>query len=276
MSITHKILVPTDFSSPAKNALDYAAVLAKHSNAELHLIHVFHIPVIDPYMPGDTTEAMIEETKKAATLQMETLKSGLSDLNVFIDIKLGFVIDDVVDYCEEHKIDLIVMGTTGASGLKEIFFGSVASGIIEKSKVKVIAVPDEYAQNSLPKTMVYAADFTDNEEVILTSLCLLAKEWDAHLTVLHVASDEPVFTAAAPNVLFEELMQNINYKKADFAEITDNDVVEAIIKFVSDSGSDMLCMAMHKRNLFEKMFHKSKTKSVAHQIEIPLLSLHKQ
>src|SRR5690606_2251601 len=108
-------LVPTDFSEPAKNALRYASVLAKLTQAEIKVLHVFNVPVVDPYMPGDTLEILMQEVKNGAEAQMKDLLAEFPGLSG--ECLHGFVVDDIAAYADQMNADLIVMGTTGASGI---------------------------------------------------------------------------------------------------------------------------------------------------------------
>lgn len=274
MSSLNKILVPVDFSEPSRNALQYAIVLATKTNAEIHLLHVYHIPVVDPYMPGDTMEALLDETRKAAEQSMREFLNSAGYGRITSEVRMGFVSDDVVEVGADKKIDLIVMGTTGASGLREVFFGSVASAVIEKSPVKVLAIPETYTSRTMPATIAYAADFKDDEKNMFRLLCDLCEIWGCTLKVLHVRTDdeEPGFGRAR----FDTLKTTHPFNTIHFEQIEDRDIVDAIQHYAESSACDILAMAMHHRNLIERLFHKSKTKEVAHHTKIPLLALHKR
>jgi len=275
MAFIKRILVPTDFSDPAKNALNYALTLAKMTDASIDLLHVYNVPVVDPYMPSDTMDVLMKEVRESAEKSMKDLLESTRYGNIKGECVLGFVTDDVAQYADNNEMDLIVMGTTGASGLKEVFFGSNASGLMSKAHIKVLAVPSDYDVSHKPKRICYASDFTGNEELRCLIFADLAKALDCDLDILHVVSDEPVYTQEPADRLFAQLQQKIDYDRMKFEEINSNDVTSAIETYVQTTGADILGMALHRRNLFERLFHKSKTKEIAHHAKIPLLSLHK-
>lgn len=275
MSFINRILVPTDFSPAADNALRYACLLGELTQAEIKVLHVFNVPVVDPYMPGDTMEAMMQEIKQAAEENMKRSLQSISYAKISGECLLGFVTDDVAQYAHEQSADLIVMGTTGASGVKEVLFGSNASGVMSKAHIKVLSVPAGYTQHEKPSKMVYASDFTGNEEMRCLVFADLAKAWGTELEVLHVKSDEPVFSSEAPAVMIEKIKAKIGHAEIRFEEISSNDVTAAIETYVQSTNANILGMAMHKRNLFERLFSKSKTKEIAHHARIPLITLQK-
>jgi nucleotide-binding universal stress UspA family protein len=103
----------------------------------------------------------------------------------------------------------------------------------------------------------------------------VAKAWGAALDVLHVKSNEPVFTAEKAKDIYERMAATANYTLLHFEEIASDDVTDAIEGHVQATNSDILCMATHRRNLLERIFNRSKTKAIAHHTNIPLLSIRK-
>src|SRR5690554_904175 len=119
----NRILVPTDFSDQAENALKVAAMLAKAHNSEIYLLHMMEIPM-QQSDPG-TTKSAIPETlffMKLAQKKFKNLMAQdyLKGVKVHETVKADITFSQVKDSCEEHNIDLIVMGSHGATGLKEM------------------------------------------------------------------------------------------------------------------------------------------------------------
>lgn len=275
MSFINRILVPTDFSPAANNALAYACMLGNLTQAEINVLHVFNVPVVDPYMPAETMETMLLEIKKAAEENLQKTLGEANYPNIKGECLLGFVTDDIANYANDKSVDMIVMGTTGASGMKEVLFGSNASGVMSKAHIKVLSVPASYTSHNKPAKICYASDFTGNEEMRCLVFADLAKAWGCSLEVLHIKSDEPTFTSEAPAAIFEKIKAKIAHDDMRFEEIVSNDVTAAIETYVQSTGADILGMAMHKRTLFERIFNKSKTKEIAHHASIPLITLQK-
>src|SRR5688572_252190 len=127
-----KILVPTDFSDYAEKALHYAVGIATETNAEILLVHVcelLHYPFAD--RSHEVTEYNDLKTGEL-TQRLNSLKSSTSDSNVVITPRLydGEVIDAIISIVEQEQVDLIVMGTLGATGIKTVFLGTKTATII--------------------------------------------------------------------------------------------------------------------------------------------------
>jgi nucleotide-binding universal stress UspA family protein len=275
MAFINRILVPTDFSAPSGNALRYALLLSEKTRAEVTALHIYNVPVMDPYMPGDTIELLLEEIKKEADRNMSELLAAQAHPRLKGECRLGFITDDTVSFSRESQADLIVMGTTGASGMKEIFFGSNTSGVIQQSGIKVLAVPESFVVRQPPSKICYASEYTENEDLQFLTFLEAAKAWGCSLNVLHIAG-EPLTEAPPAKQMFLKLAEDAGFEKLSFDEIVSQDVTAAIETYVQATKADMLAMVLQQKTLFERMFGKSKTRHMAHHAQIPLMVARKQ
>ncbi len=142
------ILVPTDFSELSDAAAAYAAKLAIVLQASLHVQHV----VVDPLAGGwavDTAQlpGLLERTAAEAREKLDRkLKTILTDeeraaLNVVASsVGIGQPADEIVEYADNHSIDLIVMGTHGRGGVERMWLGSVTEKVLRKAHCPVLAL----------------------------------------------------------------------------------------------------------------------------------------
>ncbi|WP_373651316.1 universal stress protein [Schlesneria sp. DSM 10557] len=139
-----RILFPTDFSAPAKEAQLYAMSLADRFGAELHLLHV--VPLVIPY-PDASFPWVVPE--KEMQLQVDAAQQHLvkeldpewaKDHTVVYKAVMGLAVDEILGYVKEHEIDLIVVGTHGHSGLARMLIGSVAEKLVRTSSCPVLTV----------------------------------------------------------------------------------------------------------------------------------------
>lgn len=140
-----RILVPTDFSEPAHEAQKYAMAFAEKFGAELHLLHIV-APLPLPstyagqvsYLPDVDMACLLESGK--AQLAKEVDHDWFRNHPTVQAVELGFAADEIVRYAKHHKIDLIVMGTHGRTGLSHLILGSVAEKIVRVSECPVLTV----------------------------------------------------------------------------------------------------------------------------------------
>lgn len=273
--ITH-ILVPTDFSEVANNALTYAISLAKKTEASVHVLHIKNFPAVDAAFPMDTYNTLIEEIDAIAKSGLEKVKSSLlepSGVTYTIHDETGFVNDEIEKYALANQIDLIVMGTTGASGLEELLVGSNAATTVARSEVPVLVIPPSARYTEI-NHILYASDYTEPEFPALSRLMYFADLYDAHVSVIHVKTDYDRFFNSANNFFVKNKAQ-IKREKISLVQSDKADVAEAINHHIDHNPTDMLVLAKHNRSFFDRLFHRSLSKQMAYHTKIPLLVLHK-
>lgn len=140
-----KILVPTDFSPTAEYALEVAAQLAKRHNAEIYLLHMLELPLnqieeIGGAVGGELPEAMF--FMKLAHKKFDDILKAyyLKDITVHETVNFKETFEGIKETCKEHDIDMIVMGSHGASGFKEMFIGSNTEKVVRISEIPVLVI----------------------------------------------------------------------------------------------------------------------------------------
>lgn len=270
------ILVPTDFSDVANNALHFALKFAEKINAKIQLLHVTHIPIIDASFPADVYQNFIIEIEENAKNNFEKLKNDyLEKSNVQYEIftEMGFVNDEIFEFCKNHNIDLVIMGTTGASGIQEVLVGSNAAAVVGKSQIPVLIIPPSAVYKEI-NHIVYASDFNEPEFPAVSRLIFIAEKFDSRVSILHVKSDFDGFFNSANN-FFIRNKHNISYEKWKIIKLPEGDVLDKINEFTNSEHPDLLVMAKHNRSFFDKIFHRSLSKHMAYHTKIPLLVLNK-
>lgn len=137
------IMVPTDYSPSAENALDLAVKFAEAYGAKISLIHAYQVPAdIYPYTLY-ITEGMLEKIKETHEMKMESLRKHLEGKGVEVEgtVVRGESHDAIAQAARERQADLIVMGTRGVTGLKHLALGSTAERTVRYADCPVIAVP---------------------------------------------------------------------------------------------------------------------------------------
>lgn len=275
------ILFPTDFSETSLNSKDFCIEIAKRSGAKIHLLNIYNVTIYDPNMPA---ELMMESMNEAMRFSKEGLEKLLPDfksqtynnggnLEVEIVSKQGLVSDEIEIFVSENNIDLIVMGTTGESGFLDKIMGSNTSSVIEKVKCPVLAIPAKAKYKGI-SNIVYAASLTDDDRSEVPYITEIATLFDAEIKYLHICDDDDLNMISQKDSIFETLKEEINYSKIGFELLENNDIVKGLESYVNNNKVDILVMAQHKRNFFERIFKSSKTETMVHHTDIPLYALH--
>jgi len=278
-----KILVPTDFSDHARNAGYYAVTLARQMEASLALYHAynFRVPCKDPvysyqfpvesYMNEELVNIERQNYEKLRFFKETILKGRREPICSIIQQK-AFVNEGISSYAEELEADLIVMGTRSNNQRNDMLIATTTWGVIKKSKVPVLAVPDGYSYSKI-ENICFATKLSESDEVLIKPLVKLARIFDAQLTVVHVDNksgdrdEQKIFSHFS-----ESIARNAGYDKLNFVLLEHSDVSEAISNYLKSNKTEIIAMSYEKRNIIEQLFHRSHARKLALHSEIPLLA----
>ncbi|MEO8447292.1 MAG: universal stress protein [bacterium] len=276
------ILFPTDFSPSADNALNFAVQIARKVNGNLILFHSYSVQLIDPNMPAEIYLSAYQEEEKTAKENLEKLSeriieankdaSGKNLFNTDAIVTQGLVVDEVLSMIDEYKIDIVVMGTHGASGITELILGSNTASVIEKSPVPVLAIPHNADYKDI-NNIVYAYDEIKSGLPSFQKLLEFAEIYDSDITLLHIIESSSN-TAELNKQEFEKIKQSVSYSKIRLELVKEENILEGINDYVNSNNVDVLVMAVKKKSLLDKIFSRSLTKKMAYHTKIPLLALH--
>lgn len=272
-----QILFPTDFSEAANTAFVYALRFADSFNAELIVLHVYDLPIVEtPPMPESTAEIfdIVEMNQfesfreQLPELHQIAERKGLGHVKMRNMLLYGDLIYNMNKVCNDEEIDMIVMGTKGASGLKETFLGSATASVMANAKVPVLGIPADAEYHPI-KNIVFTTQYRDKDNNALRHTLEIARKFNAATHCLYIKGDED------PEDVNERINEwKIFYKDEmlDFYNIDGSgDLEQTIFDFIERHKVDLLVMRKHKRGFFEGLFHKSLTKKLAYHTRIPLL-----
>lgn len=268
-----KILVPTDFSEYAQNALKYAIGLAKDLEGELVLLHVILYNDSIFRMPGKKAEAntrKYNQAKGQLDEAMSFVKKTCAGLPVKDILDADLAERAIVNAIDAESIDYVVMGTHGASGLRDKIFGSFTSNVLLVSSCPVFTVPASADFSSI-QTIVCATEMHDSENRALTRSLELAERFKAEIIFLNVGAD--VDQQVQQFVHFQKKVRQLtSYPKLDYATVESKDVPGAIENYVTWKNPDLVITLGKERSFFDQLFGEKVTKKLSLHTQIPLLS----
>ena len=268
------ILVPTDFSSNANVAMQYASRLAGHTASKLILFHSVPVQVAVAEVPAwyEPEQGLLDyyEYKLNGEAKQLRLDTGYR-FEVEVVCRKGSLGQTLNDLIQEKEVDLVVMGFKGANSWLDKLIGSVTSSFIKETVCPVLIVPAS-ATLALPRRLAYAADFEHQEEVFLRQLLQLALPLQAQVSVVHVQTRLQADLAREEQAL-EEINQAFPGNDFAFAELRQEDVAAGLEAFVAENRMDLLALASRTRSFLEDLFHNSITDRLAIHPAVPLLVL---
>ncbi len=269
-----RILVPIDFSNCSINALRYAVNMAKKMKAELLIMNAFYVSMTHAEVDGggivsglaSDADNDIQENFKT----LENLVPELSEVDYETIVKHAFVADAVTSLCLTSNIDLIIMGTKGATGLDEVIMGTNTYRIIKDVNIPVLAVP-EHSKFSNVKNLGLACDYKFMNEATLDSLTLIARLFGSEVHIFHVSPEPNISSEEAEQAKkFERYFKNIRHK---YNLVVNEDVEKGVEEYINENNIDLLALVPRKHNLFDRIFGGGESKSIIFHAQIPNLAL---
>lgn len=274
------ILLPTDFSDNALNAIHYALEFYKNELCSFYVLHVQKASqyTTDDLMaaPANTTihHSVISDAKKKLDQLVKELKEAYPNENYsFYTITDYDIFTDAIKQSVQSKnIDLIIMGTNGATGAAEVVFGSNTLNVIRKVDCPVLAIPQGYKFNA-PRTILYVIDRDDhfNETGIEPLTDILAK-YKSSLRILKIKEDDTITVAEFDDKKhLKEFFKDFNHT---FHTIINVPTALAINSFVQIMDTDMTAMFVKRETFLERFLKGSETSKISYGTRVPLLIMH--
>ncbi|MGB3344160.1 MAG: universal stress protein [Aequorivita sp.] len=271
------ILLPTDFSDNAYNAMEYAVNLFKDEECTFHVLNTYTPIAYNVTTVADSySTMMIEEiTRKNSENGLEEVASKLkikynNPKHVFVKhAALNLFISEVSAMVEEHILDLIIMGTKGATGAKEIFLGTNTLRTIKNVKCPVIAVPENF-QYEPPKEILFPTDFKFSmKNKFLPLLKSICTKHISRFNILNIYFGQPL--TAAQEKVKDDL--DVYFKNsAHLFHITEHvDVVEAVEEFQIKYKINFMVMVHNKHAFFENLLFKPVIKQLVCHTSVPFM-----
>ncbi len=272
-----KIILPTDFSDNAYNAIRYAVQLFKNVEATFYLTHTY-IPTIyqTEYVLHSPSQIVMGDIyQENLQGQLEELKTKIKEEfnnpnHTFIPhTAFNVLVGEVLDMIENENADLVIMGTQGATGAKAILFGSQTVNVIKKATCPVIAVPSGFEYEN-PTEILFPTDYKiDYSAEQLQQLLDIAEDHIGSVEVIHVSTGYDLTENQLKN---KQKLSAILAKTAHlFHDLPSQDLITAINNFQMKKRMNLLAMVQNKHTFLERLFIEPIIKKIGFHVTIPFM-----
>jgi len=274
-----KILFPTDFSETAINAFLYALSLAESQDATLYILHVYELPIINGGISAGLVQSVYDTVKLG---QFENFKDKIPQLHQIAEdnglghIPMKFMLEEgnflyiMRETIEQEKIDYVVMGTTGNSGIENKIFGSNTINAITSLKVPILSIPSHIVFKGI-RRLGFTTVFDDKDKDALYYLCEVATRHKGRIQCLHVSKDGKYNEKA-----LEAWKQEFKDEPVDFIVEFDPDPAKAVLRFIKDADLDVLTVVSRNKGFLDRVFSPGFTKKIANKNSVPLFVFHQK
>lgn len=279
--MNRRILIPTDFSKNALNAIRYTVDLYAKLNCDFYFLNVFSFEKYTtnnlniPEEGSAEFEQAKQNSEKKFTKLLNTLALHTENPkhNYYTESTYSFLSEAIKKNIAEKDIDLVAMGTKGATGSKRVLLGSNTVMAMEKIReCPVLAIPENTSFTS-PKEIVFPTDYNEVfKKMELNYLVEIGKMHNAEIAILHLNQKKGLSETQLSN---QQLLKIIlSEVKHTFYNLTEKDLGVGIQTFVENRNSNMVAFINRKHFFFSSVFSRPLIKEIGYDSKVPILALH--
>jgi len=271
-----KILVPTDFSDQAENALKVAAQLAKKYDGEIFLLHMLELPLelIDPTTQdnhANPPEAIF--FMKLAHQRFDDIMSRdyLKGIKVHETVQFHEAFEGIMEISKEKGCDLIVMGSHGASGLKEVFIGSNTEKVVRHANLPVLVI-----KNNIPlfevKDFVYASDFVEEGKNSFSEAIKFANTIGATMHLVYINTANKFKTSSKIEKRINTFLKDAPIGEHTVTVYNDESIEKGILNFSAKVNAGLIGISTHGRKGLAHFLNGSISEDLVNHAKRPVVT----
>lgn len=273
-----KILVPTDFSANAFSAVAYAAEITKITGGTIYLLNVIEPSLNMATMQTDSrNKNVLKERREQLRLLLRSILS-VYPVKIIPLISGGGVTQAIVETAKNKKVNMVIMGTTGAGNSKRFLAGSVASGVVANSPFPVLTVPVSFSVGK-PQSVVFATNHFEKSKRILNKVFSIPALF---CSTIHIVAFTKGKAERHGDLIYNnEQMEHYrnflaeNYPELKFVSrlVKGDDFETAVEAYCVKNDAGMIIMTSYPKSFLETLFRKSMTRKMAFYSNIPIMAV---
>jgi len=274
MTTIKTIIVPVDYSDGSVNALEHAIEIAVIHHSTLHVVNAYHIPTTGASVMIDISEIWQKSAlEELAAFEQKARKLDKADqVNMHFECAQGLVFNVVSQVAEKHHADLVVMGTTGASGFTGKWLGSNTAATARNLEIPLLAIPAKLAYKPYRSVLLATDMKLLSDTKSLEFVAQFTESFQAEMRFLHVDKDGHA-TPAAQDDAYKAQTRAIFREIPKFIYAFDSDIEATIERTIQSTHTDLLVTIRHNYGFFERIFHSSESQKLINNASLPVLVL---
>ncbi len=268
-----RILVPTDFSPQAENALKVAVQMAEKHDSEIYLFHTVELP--SHLATTANTSALPESiyfiklTEKRFADIME--RPYIENVKISQTIGHGEIYEDILNAVKERNIDLIIMGSHGANGFKEMFIGSNTEKVVRTSEIPVLVIKNEHEKFEV-NDFVFATDFSEECRSPFNKAQKFANTLGAKMHLLYVNTPSGFKTSTDAHKIMNNFIKGMGTENYTLNIYNETSVEKGILNFTKENKYHLIGMSTHGRKGLSHFFNGSISEDLVNHANMPVIT----
>jgi len=273
-----KIIVPVDFSKISSNALDFAIEFNEILKGEILLLHVLELPSYSFSAIGEMDLDHAADHINAKLIEgvhnrLNSWAERVTEANQTVKIRMkhGNPYQNISKEIVEEKASWIIMGSTGASGLSEVFLGSNAERVIRHSECPVITIKGPTKISEM-KNMVFASDLSEDQDWVALKAKDVQEMLDLNMHIVKVRTPHNFLSLAAANTQLEKFTKRNHFENSTVNTLEADYPDEGIVDFAEEIKSGLIVLGTHGKTGLAHIFGGSRAEDLVNRSTIPVMT----
>jgi nucleotide-binding universal stress UspA family protein len=270
-----KILIPTDFSKYANEAIEVGAQIAKNTNSEIVLIHMLELPthLNDAISNAKSIpEIMLFKRKADETLKNIKNHPSLTGIKVTEVVRLDSVTKGIQNYIKQNNdFDLIIMGSNGSTGINEIFIGSNTEKVVRQSEIPVLVIKNE-TKSFNATNIIFASDFSEEIKKPFKKVIEFAKLFGSKLNLVMICTPNSFKSTSTAHKIVTEFISEFDMPEYSFEIYNESNIEKGIINYSNEKNGDIIAFCTHGRTALNHFFTGSISEDLVNHAPKPVLT----
>jgi len=286
------VMIPVDFSDYSIRACDFGFRMAKLLGAKVVILHAYYSPVFSIAQLTETlsydiyeNEAVKQIIKKAEAdienltnlLKRKMQKNELPSVKFSCELKEGVPEDAILSYSKDHEPTLIVMGTRGKDQKEVDLIGSVTAEIIDRSRVPVLAVPENVTlfDVDMVYNVAFASGFDQKDLLAFDKMMQFLKPFKIKVFLTHIQPrKDKTYSKEQVQGIEDYFSKNYDGLQFEYSSIKEEDLLTGLQSFIQIKNIGLVVLNSRKRNLFTHLFNPSVAHKMIFHTDTPMLVFH--
>jgi nucleotide-binding universal stress UspA family protein len=270
-----KILIPTDFSIYADLAIEAGAQIAKKTNSEIVLIHMLELPThMNDAISNEKSIPEIMLFKRKAEEKLKHIKDRpyLDGVKVTEVLRLDGAYTGVINHTKQNNdIDLIVMGSHGATGINEIFIGSNTEKVVRQSEIPVLVIKKKI-ESFTAANIVFASDFSNEIKKPFKKVLEFCKIFDSKLSLVMICTPNSFKNTSTARRIITEFVSDFEMPEYTFETYNESNIEKGIIDYAEEKNANIIALCTHGRTALNHFFTGSISEDLVNHSIKPVLT----
>ena len=290
-STSNKVLIPVDFSGYSMKACEFGFNYAQNTGAEVILLHVYFTPIYSTSLPyGDIFNYQLSDDENVKTI----LQKVHAELNGLLDkvkekiasgqfpnvkymcvLREGIPEEEILRYVKDCCPRIVIMGTRGKNQKDLDLIGSVTAEVIERSRVPVLAIPENtpFRQFSEVKHIAFITNFDQRDLIAFDSLIASFKSFRFSVSLIHLSGIKDTWDEIKLGGIKEYFHKQYPQLDIHYDVVQDDDLLNNLEQYIEKENIDIIALTSYRRNIFYRLFNPSIARKMIFHSDTPMLVL---